>query len=132
MLKQPPPLVRRHAIELCQPVLHSLLRLRGKIPKTGLIRKRPLLIGKRQVAMTIHPLGQMLQLLPLPGPRGSQSRMPLKSPSARPSRLSSSHTHTQTQQQQASKRWLETTPEFGWKSHDIQTVRTCMSLVTKT
>jgi hypothetical protein len=118
MLKQPPPLVRRHAVELCQTVLHSLLGLWRKIAKTGLIRKGPLLIGKRKVAVTIHPLGQVLLLLSLPGPRSSQSRMPLKSPSARPSRLARSHSHTQTQQQ-ASKHWLETTPEFGWKSHDI-------------
>jgi hypothetical protein len=132
MLKQPAALLRRHIVQLRQTVPHRLLRLRRKIPKTGLIRKRPLLFGKRKVAVTIHPLRQMLLLLPLPlpRPRSSQSRMPLKSPSACPSRLASSHSHTQTQQQ-ASKRWLETTPEFGWKSHDIHDGKNLYVLVTK-
>jgi hypothetical protein len=43
-----------------------------------------------------------------------------KSRSPRSSGLTSSHGRTKTQQQQASKRWLEITPEFGRKLHDIQ------------
>jgi hypothetical protein len=51
--------VRRHVVQLSQTVAHTLLRLWRKIPETGLIRQSPLLVRKRKVAMSIHPLGQM-------------------------------------------------------------------------
>jgi hypothetical protein len=119
MLKQPATLFRWHIVQLRQPVPHRLLGLRRKIAETRLIRKSPLLIGKRKVTVAIHPLTQMLLLLlPLRRPRRSQSRARAKLSSMRTPRLAGSHPRTKTQQK-ASKRWWKTTPEFGRKSHDI-------------
>jgi len=121
MLKQSAALVRRHVVELRQAVPHGLLRLRGKIAKARLIRKSALLIGKWKVTMAIHPLGQMLLLLTLARPPRSQSGARPEFRSTCPPLLARRHSRTQAQQQ-GSKRWLETTPEFGWKTHDVQVV----------
>jgi hypothetical protein len=95
MLKQPAALIGRHVVQLRQPVPHRLLCLLRKIAKTRLIRKGPLLIGKRKVAVAIHPLSQMLLLLLLlPGPGRSQSRPKLRS--AGGSRLPNSDRRNQT------------------------------------
>lgn len=53
-------LLRGHAVQLAQPIAHSLLRLGGKLVKSGLTLKRALLLRNRQVAVTAHPLGEML------------------------------------------------------------------------
>ena len=57
-------LVRRHVIELRQAIAHALLGRRGQIAKAGLIFQSALLLRERKVAVTVHPLGQML-LIPV-------------------------------------------------------------------
>jgi hypothetical protein len=114
MLNQPTALLRRHVVELRQPVPHRLLCLWRKVAKTRLIRQSALLFRKRKVTVTIHPLRQMLLLLPLPLSRSRQCRM-YSNKSARPAatyRLASRHSRTSTQQQ-GSKRWLDATPKLG-------------------
>lgn len=57
-------LLRRHIIKLSEAVPHRLLRLRWKIAEAGFLFERALLIGQGHVAMTVHPLPQVLLILP--------------------------------------------------------------------
>jgi hypothetical protein len=52
-------LLWRHIIQLRQAIAHPLLSRWGEIAKAGLVLQSALLIGKRKVAMTVHPLGQV-------------------------------------------------------------------------
>lgn len=52
-------LLRGHALDLPQSLHHSLLRLRRKLFKAGLISQGLLLIRKRHVLMLLYPAGQM-------------------------------------------------------------------------
>ncbi len=54
-----PPL-RSHIVQLCQPVPHVLLNLRPKLLEPRLSFQRSLLLIQRQIAMTDHPLAQVL------------------------------------------------------------------------
>jgi len=56
-------LLRRHIVQLGETVAQVLLDLRRKSTEPRLVLKRALLLGKRQVAVAVHPLLQMF--LPL-------------------------------------------------------------------
>jgi hypothetical protein len=56
-------LFRRHIVKLGEAVAQVLLDSRRKSTETGLVLKRALLLGKRQIAVAVHPLLQMF--LPL-------------------------------------------------------------------
>lgn len=45
--------------------MQALLGLRGIIAEAGLILQSALLLGQREIAMLLHPLGQMLLATPL-------------------------------------------------------------------
>ncbi|XWK48558.1 hypothetical protein RBB78_14060 [Tunturiibacter empetritectus] len=72
-VKDPLALLRRHVIQLRQAIAHTLLGRQRKIAKAGLIFQSALLLREGKVAVTVHPLGQMLlislRLRPLSGPR---------------------------------------------------------------
>jgi hypothetical protein len=53
------PLLGRHVIQLGKAVAHPLLDLRGKVVKAGFALECSLLIGQGEVAVAIHPLGEV-------------------------------------------------------------------------
>jgi hypothetical protein len=57
------PLAGRHGIELGEMVVHALLGLPGQIAEAGLAVERLLLLIGRQVAVLVHPLGEMFAAL---------------------------------------------------------------------
>jgi hypothetical protein len=50
----------RHVVELREVVSQGLLGLRREIAEAGLILERALLLCQGQIAVTVHPLAQML------------------------------------------------------------------------
>jgi hypothetical protein len=60
------PAIRRHVIQLCQAIQHTLLGLRRKLAKARLVFQGALLFWKRKVAVAIHPLREMLLVSPRP------------------------------------------------------------------
>ena len=52
-------LLRRHIVQLREAVAHPLLSRWGEIAKARLVLQCALLIGKRKVAVTVHPLRQV-------------------------------------------------------------------------
>ena len=52
-------LLGRHIIQLRQAVAHPLLSRWGEIAKARLVLQSALLIGKRKIAVTVHPLRQV-------------------------------------------------------------------------
>ena len=61
-----------HVVELGEAVVHALLHLRGQIAETGFTLQGPLLLRHGEVAVTVHPLGEMLLIfLRNSGVRGS-------------------------------------------------------------
>lgn len=105
-------LLRRHVVELGKTVPHGLLGLRRKVAEAGLILERTLLICKGEVAMAVHPLGQMLLILlradtllrPWRGPRCVHRRMPRLPCPAHECRLGRNHRRCR-RQQQGSESW---------------------------
>lgn len=63
-LDQAAALLRRHIVELIEPVAQMLLGLRRQLAKAGLIAQSPLLLLRIQIAVAIHPLFEMLSILP--------------------------------------------------------------------
>ena len=55
----PLPLLRGHAVQLRQPVVHTLLHLRIKLPEAGFLLQVTLLLGQRLILVRRHPLLQM-------------------------------------------------------------------------
>jgi hypothetical protein len=62
-LNQTAALLRRHIVELVQPITQMLLRLRRKLAEPGFVFQRTLLLRGRQIAVTIHPLFKMFRFL---------------------------------------------------------------------
>lgn len=56
-------LLGRHVVKLGEAVEHALLCLGGKVAEAGFLLQGSLLIGERQIAMTVHPLGEVLLVL---------------------------------------------------------------------
>jgi hypothetical protein len=61
-------LFRRHIVELYEPVAETILSFRRKIAKAWFILKCPLLLREGKVAVSLHPLRQMILILPLAAP----------------------------------------------------------------
>ena len=59
-LDEPIALVGRHGVELGKAVAHALLRGLGQIVEAGFVLKRLLLLRRREIAVDVHPLGEML------------------------------------------------------------------------
>jgi hypothetical protein len=62
-LEEAAALLGRHIVELGKAVAEPLLGLGGKIVEAGLALERLLLLSERHVAVTSHPLGQVLLIL---------------------------------------------------------------------
>ncbi len=57
------PLLGRHIVKLRETVAHTLLSLRRKVAEARLVFQGALLVRQRKIAVTIHPLGQVLLIL---------------------------------------------------------------------
>jgi hypothetical protein len=53
----------RHTVELRETIEHVLLRQRRKVAEARLLLQGPLLVSERLVAVTIHPLAEMILVL---------------------------------------------------------------------
>jgi hypothetical protein len=62
-LKYPAALLCWHAIEVAEAIQHVLLRLGWKIAEAGFVLQGTLLLSKREIAVTVHPLGQVFLIL---------------------------------------------------------------------
>jgi hypothetical protein len=82
VFEYPPALLVGHVIQLGETVQHALLGLRRKLAEAGLILQSLLLLRERQIAVAIHPLGEVLLILPGTDCR-SRSRLPLGNRSGR-------------------------------------------------
>ncbi len=56
-------LLGRHVVELGEAIEHALLCLRRKVAEARLLLQGALLVGERQVAVTVHPLGEVFLVL---------------------------------------------------------------------
>lgn len=72
-------LLRRHIVELVEPVAQMFLRLRRKLAKAWLIAQSPLLLIRAHVAVAVHPLFEMLSILPSRPLSRVRKRTPLSS-----------------------------------------------------
>jgi len=121
LLQHPPPLLGRHVIELIELVTKPLLGLGRQVAKTGLILERTLLLRRRKIAVTIHPLPQVILVLLLGRCRVRNRRMCYKTTPVSTPKLSR-QPRLGRKQKQGRKGWLEQAPKFGLKSHDVQVV----------
>jgi hypothetical protein len=60
MLDDTAALLIGHVVELGEAIKHSLLSLGRELAEAGFVLERGLLLLERELAVTIHPLGQML------------------------------------------------------------------------
>jgi hypothetical protein len=117
----------RHIVELRKAVEHALLCLLREITEAGFVLQGTLLVCQRKIAVTIHPLCQML-LIPLRTRtrNGAWTRLTYAKTHSRSAlmyRLRLSDTHRRRcAQYQGSESWLESPAELYREWHDIQLV----------
>jgi hypothetical protein len=112
-LNQTAALLRRHVVQLAQPVPQILLGLGWKLAKPRLVLQGTLLLCGRQMAVSIHPLVEMFLSLPSCWPTPSLTLERAHRPQPEPAvRALSRESRRGGRKHENHQCWLKHAPEF--------------------